>query len=291
MNMDRETYVREVSRIIRENFRPNDVNGSMTAAKAGSLVRQVLQTGPTEHGFSKFKDVLLELERQGEIGIGFNSKNALAICLPQASTGVDPQREQVTTLPPGKPFRPFRNRLWLAFVAQTPVGRRFMNKRTREVLLGQDSRPQPEDDWIEIVKVPDSEEKADAREFIETEGLQNDQQLMASLDSDYWYSEFPAKLRSLRSNLVAKWNRRRSVRIFERAEEWRVRHGIPPEMLYQSIRPPQRRLPGVATGAQSDLRDALLAALQTMETAELLELRIPARCLLIALRPDLNPDA
>jgi len=290
MSIDREAYVREVSRIIRQNFHPNDVSGSMTAAKAGFFVRQVLQTGPTEHGFSKFKDALLEVEKQGEIKIGFNSKQALAIWLSGGSAGAESLKEPVTSLPAGKPFRPFHNRLWLAFVAETPVGRRFMNKKTGEVLLGQGSSPQPADEWVEVVKVPDSEEKADAREFLEAEGLQHDHQLSTSLDSDYWYSEFPTKLRSLRVDLAAKWNRRRSVRVFERAEAWRAQHGIPPEMVYQSIMPPRGSLPCADTGAQNELRDVLLAAMQRMETVELLELRIPARCLLRGLRPDLNPD-
>lgn len=290
MSMDQETYIEEVSRIITKNFHPNDVTGSMTAARAGSLVRQVLQTAPTEHGFSKFKDVLREVEKQGDIRVGSNSKQALAIWLSGVSTGTKPQSEQVARLSAGKPFRPLRNRLWLAFVVETPVGRRFLNKRTGDILLGQEKKPEPEDEWVEIVKVPDEEEKADAREFIETEGLQNDGHLTGSLDSEYWYSDFPAKLRNLRADLAAKWNRRRSVRIFERVETWREQNGIPSDMVYQSIRSPRDSWLRVDGGAQRELRAVLLSALERMETTKLLDLRIPARCLLRALRPDLTPD-
>ncbi len=289
MNTDRETYLKELSRIITQNFRPNDSSGSMTVAKVGLLTRQVLRTGPGEHGFAKLKDALLELERRGEIRTGLNSKQALAIWLPGSSSEPRPSQARASGVPASRPFRPLRKPLWLAFVVESPVGRRFVNKRTGEVLLGQEMSPEPDDEWIEIEKIPDAEEKADASQFIEEEGLQEESRLRDALASEYWYSQFPDRLRGLRPGLAGKWNRRRSLRVSNKAEEWRARHCIPEELVYQSEDLSDQDQASQETASARELREGLLKAVKAMETAELLELRIPARYLVRALRPDLTP--
>lgn len=296
--MDPEQYLNEVNRIITSNFQPDDSKGSMTAARAGYYVRQVTAADHAAAGFLKFKDVLLELERRGAIRIGSDSKGALAIWLhdqraifPRINSFVPTEPASTSACgPPGEAntarFRRLRNPVWLAFVGDFPVGRRFMHKETGIIRKGQQNPPQPSDEWAEITPTEPAIDKADAAAFLRSEGRDTDEHLRTALESPAWFREFAAALESVDPFLAAKWKRRRSNRVIAHAEQWRRQHGVGSELIYESRTTiPQPVVTPPTTASQ--LKDALLSAVRQMEVHDLLELRIPAKHLVAALRPEL----
>lgn len=126
--MRQDEYCAEVYRVIRENFRANDVSGGMTAAAAAYVVQQALSVSHEAFGFERFKDVLAFIEKQGLIRTGPNAKQAFALWLTE-SPATPTAALRVGNRPP-PPFRRLRNPIWLAFVATSPGGRRFLNRVT-----------------------------------------------------------------------------------------------------------------------------------------------------------------
>ncbi len=285
--MDAEYYIAEVSRIITTNFKPQELLSGMTAARAGLLVRQSLNVEPLTAGYAKFGDVLRELARRDLVRVGPNAKSVLAIWPPTERAPVEAPKSAVCNRTPAPRFRKLRNSLWLAFIAESPVGRRFMHRRTGEIKMGQEKCPEPADDWVEVQRFDQSSERDDAYAFLKKEGKDDNQRLVGALNSAHWWRDFAEALKGTDVFLSAEWNRRRSQRVIARAEDWRKANHIDADLLY--VMPPSPRAPitPLVAGRDSRLREALVAAVRQMSTEELLELRLPAKHLVLSLCPDL----
>lgn len=268
-----------IFRAIQRHFNPDDSTGSMTAAKVGVVLRQVFGS-PQHIGFLKLKDLLGELEQNGLIRTGTNSKDAFAIWLtePKASHGesrVAPDRQ----VP--RPIRRLRRNVWHAFVAASPEGGRYLNRRTGEVRLGLLDSPEPIDDWVKIDPLSPEAEKDDARDFLKNHDVELSVSITDALESPIWYVQLP---NALDQSIAFQWKRHRSCRVVEHVEEWRQRHGVEHDFVYDVD---TRRTELSPSASQKDLRETLLAALSRMSTDELLSLTMPARHLIAVLRPDL----
>ena len=278
--MTQEEYLAEFVRVLQRHFQPDDSSGSMTAARIGLLVRQVMGKSPQEVGFPQLKDVLAELERRSLIRTGDNTKSAYAVWLTSASAtaeGAANTTGQTITIP----IRRLRQSVWHAFVAAVPTGRRFLNRETGEVRLGQDAVPAPTENWVEIEPVDQAEQRTDAEQFLSRE-TDITPLMRTALESDRWYVDLP---RQLDHFLASRWKRRRTQQIVECVEKWRRRHDLGDNLVYQpkaKVFPPRR--PFETT---ENLRELLLAAINRMSTEELLALSLPSRHVVRQLRPDL----
>ena len=118
-----DEYLSEVYRVIRENFPSTDPTGGMTAAAAGYLVKLFVAPDQTQFGFLKFKDVLQQLEQQGLIRTGANSKDALSIWL----------IEQTGQPAPGEHEATYRS--VISSVAQSGLARIYCSEASRSPLF------------------------------------------------------------------------------------------------------------------------------------------------------------
>lgn len=291
--MNYEDYLSEVERIVSENFRPNDPSGGMTAARAGFLVRQVLGTTPEQVGLSKFREALDELARRNRIRVGPNSKDALAIWIldEAAMESGDTGGTGSAGESPAPAFLPrLRNSLWLAFVSESPAGKRYLHRQTGHIVVGRDAPPSSEG-WIEIPAVTPETEKAAAERFVRENNLEKDPRLQAALQSGTWYKDFPESLKQIDERLRRQWNRSRSQRVHAIVEPWRQSNNISSNLIYEPVTEKQRsnqwQQESSRTDSAGELHAMLLQAVGRMSVDELMELRIPARYLIAATRPDL----
>lgn len=277
--MDAEQYISEVVRVIRENFRSNDETGGMPVASAAYVIRRTLGVSQTAFGFLKFKNVLENLERRGEIKTGVDSKGAYALWLADA----EKQPAATTRL---AVYKALRNEVWFAFVSELPSGKRFLNATTGEIRTGLDAAPDNEG-WLEITPLDPSSERKLARDFLQQQGI-NDKAIEDAISRENWYVDFPKALSEKHPGLAAEWKRNRSHRVIGIVEDWCRNHDVQKQIVFQEISPkPEVRLPAPTGGVEQDLRKLLLAAINRMPTHELLRLHLPAYELVSTLRPDL----
>ncbi len=279
--MNQRAYVDQAKVALAENFRPNDPDGSMTAASAAYILKRLVG-GFEDAGFFKFKDLLAQMEADGFLTTGTNSKEAFSFRLssPSASSGVLAFR----------PHRRLRSGVWYAFVKAEPIGERFFNADTGQVRTqGEET---PGDSWIEIPQIDPAKEKQRAEEFIE----QNSPSLPGASDAlnqSDWYIAFPELLKQHSVQLANNWKRERSTAVVATVEEWRKQHGIAEALIYEAQLAKATRLPSQtnaalrSSGERDPLRIALLNAIAKMSVDELLLVRMPASYLVDELRPDL----
>jgi len=275
-----QQYLEEVLKVIKGTFRPNDSSGSMPVSTAAYLVKFRTGHDHTTFGFAKFKDVLAELERQGLVRTGTNSKHAYALWLTDAAgTSASPETPPLQHAP----YRPLRNPVWFAFVSESQQGRRFLNRITGEVRVGvQDA---PGGDWVEIVPISPAKEKEEANRFLSDNQLDSAPEPRRALSSARWYYEFPQALATIDQQLASRWKRQRSNRVLAEVEALRTRHHVEAERLFEPERPRSYEL--AQQRQPAELRQILLNAVQHLSTEQLLDLQIPARLLIAAVRPDL----
>jgi hypothetical protein len=298
--MNAEQYLSETARIANLNFAPTDMTGSMTVARLGLLVQQSTGLHPTNCGFPQFKDVLSELERRSVLRLGVNSKGALAFWLVGSPSLMQQQAGNPQYMAPPvpmssfaqsraneqhPPFQRLLNRVWIAFINLLPAGRRFLNRETGEIRLGQVQPPEPPEKWIEIQPISQEDDKNEAVVFLREEGRYDDTSLRGKLDSPKWFYEFPLALGAADSLLAVRWKRRRTRWIIDRVDAWRQQNGIEHRFIfYQGASsrpgPPPREEAG-------ELRRIVLSVVATMPTEDLLSLRLPLSHVLMILRPEL----
>jgi hypothetical protein len=276
--MTKDDFLKASLSLFKSHFRTDDSTGSMTAARAGLLLKQHFPHGLAEAGFQKFGDLLRELERQGSIRTGLDSKNVLAIWFPETS-------------PPKGPFRPLRDDVWRSFVARRPEGNRYFNRSTGQVMLGLDSPPSLSDHWIQISPLSDDVQKKWATEFLAKENI-SDPVLAQSLETEPWYYHFGLAIDNYSADLSRKWKRWRSEGVLAYVHEWTVGNGISPSAVYQDFQDRQQPLPPAQIQSASppsgepDARNAVLSAIAMMPLEDLLRLPVPSKFLLEALRAE-----
>jgi hypothetical protein len=259
----------------------------MTAAKLGIFVRRAIPNKPFEFGFAKFRDVLAQMEANGVITTGVNSKQALAVWLGNQRVPESPTQPGLGSNP--RPSFPgfLRKTVWLAFVGTSPRGNRYINRITGEVRMACPEPPDHSGDWVEVAPVEEATQKQLAKSFIDAQGLSTNEEMTRSLDTHYWFHEFPATLRKHSPALQTQWNRHRTEHVVKHVAEWCDSHKVPPELVFDAPGVCRQSTPSIQATAP-DLRDALLEAIAAMTLDELLDIRIPARHLIKAVRPDIE---
>jgi hypothetical protein len=281
--MTSDEYLAEVLRILRQNFRSKDPSGGMTVAALAYLVKRSVQADQTNFGFAKFKDVLHELEARGELLTGKDSKGALSVWLADHA----PTNAQQVASPSAESLTRLTRPMWFAFVSEIPSGYRYIHRATGEIKIGLSNALDKSEGWVEIVPLDTSVELQNAKEFAESRTIK-DPAVQAALESRRWYAEFPKALAALNHPLAAEWNRSRSNRVIDRAKSWAHEHEIDSKFIFESWLPaPFRGIKHGRKPERSHLKSMLLTALGDLTTEELLNLQIPARQLVAALRPDL----
>lgn len=300
--MDREDYLSTVASLIAAHFVPDDLSGSMTAAKVGSIVATFApaKSDPTTFGFEKLTDALSKLHESGAIHVGYNSKGVLAVWTTQqakqwkelhgTSSSDKPQPQSpVSRMPATHPSSRLEKAVWLAVVGEYPPGRRFINRDSGEVKMGCVDSPGSSDEWVEIVPLSPIRQKEFASAFLEAEGIAKSDALFSTLESSMWFRELQESLRARNSLLLYKWNLLRTERAIEHVMQWAKTHEFPLAMLFRS-HPTSRKQSFVGNqeaGVPTELKRALLAAIESMGVRNMLELWLPARTLVRHLRPDL----
>ena len=285
--MDKQGFLSVVADLIVSNY-PEDEQRGLRASEVGLLVRHALpETNWSEFGLPKLKDILVELERQGRIRTGVDAKFAYTVWLGEEKVR---ERSDRPLLPPQsnlRRFRSLRKAIWTAFVADRPHGRRFLNRIDGTVRMGLLEVPSPASEWVGINPVPQDTQRSWAREFLAQCQLSEHNELLATLETDLWYRDFVQKLRELRQDDAGLWLRLRSERIIEHVHEWIEKNGVPQDHVFEAQEAPKRSVHVRGIGKYPDLREGLIAAVESLTTDELLQLRIPARKLLTVFRPDL----
>ncbi|MEQ1814502.1 MAG: hypothetical protein ABL860_08655 [Candidatus Nitrotoga sp.] len=278
--MTKSEYLNEVLSVIRKTFRSNDESGSMPVAAVAYLAKLHLGSDHTAFGFAKFKDVLQELEKQGMIRTGTNSKQAYSLWLSSSSI------EEKVEMPKDSDtfqFNKLRNQVWFAFIAELPLGNRYLNRVTGEVRVGiQDPLS---GDWLEIPKVPQSEQKTFAESFVESNALGENSEVKSALNSARWYSELPKVLSDIDPRILLEWKRARSRQIISYVERWRCDQRLNLGLVYEHGGIGGSR--SQQSAGQNELRRILLSAISQMSTEDLLDFRVPMRTMLAISRPDL----
>ncbi|MEX2287962.1 MAG: hypothetical protein WD648_12785 [Planctomycetaceae bacterium] len=281
--MNNAEYLKAVYGVITKNFRSNDPSGSMTAASAASIVRTVVGHDQTFYGFEKFKDVLQELENQGLLKTGPNSKHAYAIWLPNPIPAEPPKDVPRLSVP----FQRLRKPVWFAFVAHMPLGGRYLHRQTGEVRIGT-SEPLPIDQgWVRIDPVSPNFERGMARDFLRDHGIEKTE-IVESIESDQWYVQFPKALSSEYPALASEWKRVRSHQIINIVKDWSKKNNISEQVVYEPLDEVANVLAVVRhKNGDQTLRQLLLTAIERMSTEDLLRVEVPARQLVAVLRPEL----
>lgn len=283
--MTLDEYLDAVEAAIRENFRPSDKTGSMTAAAAAYLVQQRVPVDRSAFGFNKFREVLNVLESRNKLRTGLNSKNAFSIWLADASPSqskLDYRHVKVNRwrlLP----------QVWRAFV-ESPHNRgtAFFDKSTGTIVYREHSLPESKN-WLEIPTLSDAEQRKLAEEWLKRKQLDT-VDTNAALASETWYTDLPSALALKSRELVSEWNRHRTSCIVEKVRDWHFKNGILEQFLFEAHDDwPKTSQPVAAQGNfdDDDLREMLLNAVRGLSTEDLLKIRFPAESLVALLRPDL----
>ena len=122
--MNRGEYLKLAKSLLVDNFRPNDPDGSMTAASAAYLLKRRLGNFE-DSGFLKFKDLLDELQVEKFLVTGSNSKQAFSFKLLMGER--EANSHQILTH-----SKRLRADVWYAFVKADPPGRRFFDSSSGE---------------------------------------------------------------------------------------------------------------------------------------------------------------
>lgn len=292
--MTAEKYLSEIERIARSNFQPNGSSNGMTVARLGLLVRKVTGITPEAIGFPRFKDALLELEKRGVLRTGANDKQAFAfwLCTDELnSRTIDSRQTQPANAQPtcAANFKRLKNEIWLAFVSALPIGRRFLNRNSGEIKYGQTEVPDPSQNWVELVPIDQNEDKADAIQFLQEEGLANNPELNNAIEGHAWFHQFAKLLHEIDPSVAFRWKRRRSNRVTTAVESWRSTNNLPTELVYETTSTDRRQLQprNFKTTEKLDLHELAIRILKGLSVEELLDLSVPIRDVIAVLRPDL----
>ncbi len=264
----------------------------MNAAFLGNAVCSRAGLDWERYGFLKLSDVLRKLESEGRLRLVTDPKSGLTVFTTDAENA--PSRELAAEATPSPVprtatfgfDRALKKPVWNAFVASTPTNPRFLNVHTAEAWLTPDGPPTPADDWKPVNPIPADEQRKWARDFVSTVGLAADRELDESLAKQDWFRVFPLLLSTKRDlSTTRAWNRARSEHVVQHVEAWAKQHAVRPEILFEDYRKQRGQRP--STAAPTDLRAALLDALNRLSVDDLLSMPIPARHLVAVIRPDL----
>jgi hypothetical protein len=280
--MTRDEILTAALALFKSHFQADDPAGSMTAARAGLLLKNYLPNALANAGFEKFSDLLRELENNGSIRTGLDSKRVLVIWFPEKSV----------TEPP---FRPLRDDIWRAFIARRPEGGRYLSRETGELRLGLSSPPTLSQHWIQLIPLSEEVQKRWAVDYLAQEGL-IDSEINHAIAMEPWYFHFGVALENAGSNIARGWKRWRSEQVTVHVIDWCIANGVDPKTVFENSQVAHFSSPkqsteshrSVLNAPEKDHRGIILRALAMMPTDDLLKLPIPSRYVFDAIDSD-NP--
>lgn len=275
----------------------------ITAAKIGLLLRREFD-GPAwkDAGYASLKKFLVEMEQDGLLQVGESEHGALAAAVtsevPATKLGTATKNEGASAGKFEKAasldeqtaiHRPLRSMFWQAFAISSPPGRRFLNKATGEVRMGQKGVPESEVEWVEIEPISTDTQREWAREFLASKNLNSAEPFGDAVASDDWYRAVPSALRSHSPELASEWNRMRSANIARVAYRWAKNNNINPNSIFIATDAKQRliktQLPiaDLSNLKEDQIKKFVLQAMSQAPIDWLLEIPIPTKYLLRAL--------
>ena len=245
-----------------------------------------------EHGFERLSEALERLEQAGLVETFRNEKGALrarATTPPIDAPALRPEATHVMPTAHPQRFRPLRSPIWFAFIAPVPEGQRRLLSRRNGTVWGHPGEPPgAQNDWVAVKPVGQDDQRDWAKQFLDDVGIGEDrQELVQSLETPDWFRRFPAALEGRGRSLVRDWNHLRSERIIGYVKDWAATNGIPDSVLFDEAPCVRKGSPTERAAGAGNLRDALLDAVAELPTDALLDLPIPARLVIRAVRPDL----
>lgn len=268
--METDTYLSKVRDLLNSCHVPGK---ELTAAWAGALVN--LKVGSYKDlGFTNFRQVLEDLENQGFLTIVTTEKDALGIELighqpsfpgmVSGDSGMNSptsNRKRVCHLAP---------KIWRAFVYVQPLGDRYLNKHTGEV-LNADSAPSGEF-WKKIEPIDVKRDQDLAEQFVAEKGLD------IVIDPEDWPRKFISSLSVNRRQLKA-WNNLRSNMVVDHVTKWAEANGVVRSILFSSPNNALKKEAGTRPRS-TNKREIVLEAIRRMDDSELFDVKIRAKDLL-----------
>jgi hypothetical protein len=286
--MDNKEFLGAVLDLIRLNY-PAHQPGGIRVAYLGNLIHRAFPNVHwTSFGFLKLKNVLDELETQGAVRTGRDHNGTFVVWPANAPVSATPAIPESKPALSARPYLPMlRREVWFAFVSETPVGRRFLDRNTGDVRMAASNVPSDSGDWVEIQPIDQETQRQWARDFLTAQGLLNGE-VQTCLADRQWYRRLAEFLEQRRPEALASWNRLRTQNAIGHVRNWCESHAVRFDSVTESFLR-RKQFDESASGPRTkDLRQALLKAIEKMATSELLELPIPAKHLVQALRPDLT---
>ncbi|MEQ8482975.1 MAG: hypothetical protein RIB46_01295 [Pseudomonadales bacterium] len=210
------------------------------------------------------KSFLEYLQEQTLVTICQTDKQALAVA-PAEQAGLP------TAVPRSK--RSLKRPYWIAFVLETPPGKRFIHRPSGTVRLAEPERPAPSAEWVEVEPISQETQREWALEFVRTHSPAELAAVENVLQDEEWYVKVPEVLNQ---DQKREFNRHRSGHVAKYVESWCRNNGIDSSVAFEQ---PQQTFAPSATVRRADeqLRDQVLRALAKMPTHELLEIPIPMK--------------
>lgn len=279
--MNRGEYLKSAKSLLVDYFRPNDLDGSMTAASAAYLLKRLLGNFE-DFGFFKFKNLLDELQAENFLVTGANSKNAFSFRLLMGERNARPPQLSMHN-------KRLKADVWYAFVKSDPPGKRYLDSSSGEIRSNREVSPGV--GWIELTPISSEWEKQNAIAFLDCKNVTSETAKQA-IQGPKWYLAFTESLYEISPQLANEWKRERSRAVIEVVEKWCEENSVDVSLVFENVATIQKRVAHQdtfrpATRNQDQLRQVLLDSISKLTTAELLEIRIPASILIRELRPDL----
>jgi hypothetical protein len=268
--MDASEYVDVVLQTIHANLRPQE--GLITAARLGYVLRRDHpEVSWQRFGYPSLKSFLEYLQTQALVTICHTEKEALAVA----------PTEQVPAATAPRLNRSLRRPFWIAFVLETPPGRRFIHRPSGTVRMAESEEPSPPSEWVEVEPIPQETQREWALEFVRTHCPNELAAVESIIQEEDWYLKVPEVLDQEQKRQL---NRHRSGHVASYVESWCRRNGIDPSFAFEQ--PQQKHAAPMAVPRTGEpIRDQVLRALAKMPTHELLELPIPLKYVLAVKEP------
>lgn len=261
------------------HFQPQTEEGVL-GSKLGILINRSLGHQIWRRlGYSSLKEVLADLERLETVRTGLTRSGVFTVWPgSKIANSIQELEEGNSTNLEISPR--LRREVWEAFIAEADLGLRCMHIITGEIRVNLKSVPTPEPEWKSIEPIDRETQVKWGREFLDNSNLRGNSEALSALESDTWYVDFPNSIRVKIPRLLGQWNWIRTQRTIEYAKKWTEDEGISLPLLFESF--PNHVSPKGAKdiGKGGQERDQVLNLLNEMSTEDLLELRIPVRCLL-----------
>ncbi|MCA9271816.1 MAG: hypothetical protein KDA31_02100 [Phycisphaerales bacterium] len=236
----------------------------------------------TKFGYKRLKDVLTALADNSELYLGLDSSGALAV-------DTEPLPEKPHTQPQSDSWyrttSTLRSPVWTAFTSENIGADRRIDIGSGQVWLG-GPPPVKDGDWKDIEPISTHVQKSWASEFLRGNSLESNEELLHAMSSPEWYRQFPRQLHKRDPALRRAWNRFRTDKVTQHVRTWAELEHVDLSLLFER-RNGSSQQTLYNSGSQFRVRESIMRALADLSTQELLDLRLPIRAIVAAIRPDM----